>query len=210
VRVSEEFGPDAPVLSGGMGYGGDAPDQREFDRGYGVKGRRTHQPPLFAPNGARLDPVDLELLRRLHEDARIQNQALARALALSPSGCLKRVRRLEEGGAIKRYVALAEETMFSSWSLLWVKVKLRGRAQKRRDDFEAALHVATEVIEAHNVAGRFDYLLKTALPSVSAWEALRERLDPESVFIKSVAILPGLRTAKEKSPHPLLCSGERS
>lgn len=171
--------------------------------------RRSRTPPLFAPNGARLDPVDLELLRRLQEDSHIQNQALARAMGLSASGCLKRVRRLEEGGAIKGYVALAEETMFASWSLLWVNVKLRRRAHKKRDAFEAALRAAPEVIEAHCIAGRFDYLLKAALPSVSAWDGLRARLDPENGFIKSVDVLPGLRTAKEKSPHPLLCTGER-
>jgi DNA-binding Lrp family transcriptional regulator len=87
---------------------------------------------------------------------------------------------------------------------------LRRRAHKRREAFEAALRAAPEVIEAHNVAGRFDYILKIALPSVSAWDALRARLDPENGFIKSVDVLPGLRTAKEKSPHPLLCSGERN
>ncbi len=166
------------------------------------------RPQLYAPSGARLDPVDLELLRRLLEDANIQNQALARALGLSASGCLKRVRRLEKGGAIKGYVALAEETMFAPWSLLWVNVKLRRRALRRRDDFEAALRAVPEVIEAHSVAGRFDYLLRTALPSLSAWDGLRARLDPENRFIKSVDVLPGLRTAKEKSPHPLLFMGE--
>lgn len=174
-----------------------------------MTGRRSQTPPLYAPNGARLDAIDLELLRRLKADARVQNQTLARALGLSASGCLKRVRRLEEGGAIKGYVALTEETMFASWSMLWVNIKLRRRAHKRRDDFEAALRVTPEVIEAHSIAGRFDYLLKVALPSVSAWDALRERLDPENGFIKSVDVLPGLRTAKEKSPHPLLCTGER-
>lgn len=172
--------------------------------------RRRIASPLYAPNGTHLDPVDLELLRRLQENAHVQNQALARMLGLSASGCLKRVRRLEEGGAIKGYVALAEETIFASWSLLWVHIKLRRRAHKWRDDFEAALRAAPEVIEAHSVAGRFDYLLKAALPSVSAWDALRERLDPESGFIKSVDVLPGLRTAKEKSPHPLLSIREQS
>lgn len=175
-----------------------------------MTGRQSHTQPLYAPNGARLDDVDLELLRRLKEDARTQNQVLARALGLSASGCLKRVRRLEEAGAIKAYVAVAEESMFASWSMLWVSIKLRGRAHKRRETFEAALCATPEVIEAHCVAGRFDYLLRTALPSVSAWDALRQRLDPENAFIKSVDVVPGLRTAKAKSPHPLLCSGERS
>jgi Lrp/AsnC family transcriptional regulator len=120
------------------------------------------------------------------------------------------VRRLEEGGAIKGYVALAEETMFASWSLIWVNVKLRRRAHTRRDDFEAALRATPEVIEAHRIAGRFDYILKAALPTVSAWDSLRERIDPENEFIKSVDVLAGLRTAKAPSPHPLLGSLERS
>ena len=175
-----------------------------------MTGRRSHTPPLYAPNGARLDDVDLELLRRLKGDARIQNQTLARALGLSPSGCLKRVRRLEVSGAIKAYVAIAEESMFASWSMLWVSVKLRRRAHKRREDFEAVLCGTPEVIEAHSVAGRFDYILKAALPSVSAWDALRQRLDPENAFIKSVDVVPGLRTAKAKSPHPLLRLSERT
>lgn len=183
---------------------------RTFGQGRSVTARRSVTPPLFAPNGARLDPVDLELIRRLQEDAHIQNQALARTLGLSASGCLKRVRRLEEGGAIKGYVALAEETMFDGWSMLWVSIKLRRRAHKRREAFEAALRETPEVIEAHSVAGRFDYILKIALPSVSAWDALRERLDPENGFIKSVDVAPGLRTAKEKSPHPLLSLREQS
>ena len=56
--------------------------------------KRWRHPPLYAPNGARLDTVDLELLRRLQADARVQNQTLAREMNLSASGCLQRVRRL--------------------------------------------------------------------------------------------------------------------
>lgn len=170
--------------------------------------RRSHSPALYAPNGARLDAIDLELLRRLKEDARIQNQTLAQQMGLSASGCLQRVRRLEDCGAIKGYIAVAEESIFAAWSLLWIKVKLRGRAQNRRADFEAALTEAPEVMEAHEVAGRFDYLLKAALPSAAAWSELRARLDPEHVFIKSVDILAGVRATKGKRPHPLLASGE--
>ena len=110
---------------------------------------------VFAPNGARLDPVDLEVLRRLQEDAHVQNQALARMLGLSASGCLKRVRRLEEGGAIKGYVALAEETTFASWSLLWVNVKLRRRARWQSVDRRNAGRTRLGFNVDHSLAARF-------------------------------------------------------
>ncbi|MBX3429996.1 MAG: Lrp/AsnC family transcriptional regulator [Hyphomonadaceae bacterium] len=165
-------------------------------------------PPLYAPNGARLDAVDLEILRRVQTDASVQNQVLARELGLSPSGCLKRVRRLEESGVIRGYVAVAEDRVFDIWSLLWIEVKLRRRALQRRDDFEAAVQAAPEVMEAYEVAGRFDYLLKAALPSTAAWSDLRTQLDPENSFIKSVDIFAGLRTTKDRRLHPLLTLGD--
>lgn len=167
-------------------------------------------PALYAPGGGRLDAIDLELLRLLGGDGRMENQALAQAVELSPSACSSRVKRLEEQGAIRGYAALAEESIFEAWIVLWVQVTLRAGAQKRRAEFEVALHATREIIEAHAVAGRFDYLLKAALPTTTAWDALRMRLDPEDCFIESVDVFVGMRTAKANAPHPLLSLHDRA
>ena len=53
----------------------------------------------------QLDTTDLRILQVLQEDGRISNQDLAERVALSPSACLRRVRMLEEGGAITGYRA---------------------------------------------------------------------------------------------------------
>ena len=55
-----------------------------------------------------LDATDQNILDRLQEDARLTNVELARAVNLSPSPCLARVRRLEESGLIRRYVTLLD------------------------------------------------------------------------------------------------------
>src|SRR5581483_11000202 len=52
------------------------------------------------PRQMQLDTTDLRILQVLQEDGRISNQDLAERVALSPSACLRRVRMLEEGGAI--------------------------------------------------------------------------------------------------------------
>lgn len=161
---------------------------------------------LFAPGGMRLDAVDLEILRRLHEDARVQNQDLAGAVGLSPSACLQRIRRLEEAGAISHHSAVAAETIFSAWSILWVKVKLRNNTRPARQAFESAITTTTEVVEAHELVGRHDYLLRVALPAAAAWLSLLERIDPKDELIKRAEIIPGVRTVKRMSPHPLLIS----
>ena len=53
-----------------------------------------------------LDPLDQRLLQRLRADGRISNADLANAVGLSPSACLRRVRRLEERGVIRGYAAV--------------------------------------------------------------------------------------------------------
>ncbi len=57
----------------------------------------------------QLDNLDRRILDALQRDGRLQNLELARLVGLSPSACLRRVRLLEEGGYIDRYVALLNE-----------------------------------------------------------------------------------------------------
>ncbi|MFM2053212.1 MAG: hypothetical protein RL456_1249, partial [Pseudomonadota bacterium] len=57
-------------------------------------------------DAVQLDATDRALLRQLQADARLSNVDLAQRVHLSPSACLRRVRRLEEAGVIDRYVAL--------------------------------------------------------------------------------------------------------
>ena len=49
-----------------------------------------------------LDTTDWRILARLQDEARVTNVELARAVNLSPSPCLNRVRALEESGIISR------------------------------------------------------------------------------------------------------------
>ena len=55
-----------------------------------------------------LDRTDIRILAELQRDGRLSNQELADRVSLSPSPCLRRVRRLEEKGFIKKYVALID------------------------------------------------------------------------------------------------------
>jgi DNA-binding Lrp family transcriptional regulator len=53
-----------------------------------------------------LDALDLQLLGHLQQDASLSNVALAEKLRISPPTCLRRVKRLSEGGWIERQVAV--------------------------------------------------------------------------------------------------------
>ena len=55
-----------------------------------------------------MDEVDRSILAVLEKDGRISNAELAARVGLSPSPCLRRVRRLEETGVIRGYRALID------------------------------------------------------------------------------------------------------
>ena len=55
-----------------------------------------------------LDRIDRKIMQLLQRDGRISNVDLAKQVALSPTPCLERVRRLEREGYITGYVALAD------------------------------------------------------------------------------------------------------
>ena len=52
-----------------------------------------------------MDRIDRAISRQLQEDGRLSNVELAERVNLSPSPCLRRVRALEQAGAIRGYHA---------------------------------------------------------------------------------------------------------
>jgi Lrp/AsnC family leucine-responsive transcriptional regulator len=114
---------------------------------------------------AELDRTDLRILAELQRDGRLTNQDLAERVALSPSPCLRRVRRLEEAGVIRGYVALVEPGAVGLGVVAYVNVRLEKRAPARGaripyDEFRAAVRDWPEVVACHAMTGDVDYLLR--------------------------------------------------
>ena len=164
-------------------------------------------PPLYAPSGARLDGTDLKILRLLQTGARASIQDIARRIELSHSGTLHRLRRLEDSGAVVRYMAELDPAIFEAWPVTWIDLALTRSPPDRRERFEQAIAEAPEVMEAIEIIGEYDLSLRAALRHASDWPALRSALDPRAEFIDRARIRPVARIVKRSAPHPLL-SGE--
>lgn len=166
---------------------------------------RSHrQTTLYAPSGMQLDETDLTILRLLQADARITVQAVADHVGLSHSGALSRVNRLQDSGAIVRHVAEVDETVFEAWPMLFVEVVLTSAGRMARVELDIAIGNAPEIIEAVEIVGKCDFLLKVALPSPVHWASLQKRLDPTATLIDKARPRVIGRTIKRVAPHPLL------
>lgn len=128
-------------------------------------------------NGPALDLIDRKILAALRDDGRLTTQALAEKVGLSPSPCWTRVKRLEESGAIEKYVALLDHKALGYNNVVFVEITLDKHDDKVLDLFGEALVRAPEVIEAHLVTGEYDYLVKVVVSGTDHYERfLRETI----------------------------------
>jgi Lrp/AsnC family leucine-responsive transcriptional regulator len=88
---------------------------------------------------ADVDEVDRSILAVLEKHGRISNADLAAAVGLSPSPCLRRVRRLEETGVIRGYRALIDPAAAGRSLRVFVAVRLMRHARADVAAFERAV-----------------------------------------------------------------------
>ena len=119
---------------------------------------------------ARPDPIDRKILRELASEGRISNIELADRVGLSPSACLRRVQELERSGVIKGYRAVVDPAKLGLTFLAYVTVGLSSHTKKSQGDFEAAMALAPEVRECHNITGTIEYLLRVETQDLAAYK----------------------------------------
>ena len=144
----------------------------------------------------KLDQIDHAILRYLQEDARITNADLAEKVGLSPTPCLRRLRRLETEGIIKGYHAELNREALGVNVTVIILVKLEREDDNTLREFEAAIKKRPEVMECYLMTGDADYLLRVVVPDLDAYQRfLMERLTrvPGVASIKSSFALRQVR-----------------
>ncbi len=144
-----------------------------------------------------IDATDRILLATLQRDGRITNSALAEAVHLSPSACLRRVKRLEEQGIIAGYVALLEREAVGSGTTVFVEISLTGQQEELLDAFEAAVAAVPQVMSCHLMAGNADYLLKVVVADVADYERIHRNYVARLPGVAQVRSSFALRAVKE-------------
>jgi Lrp/AsnC family leucine-responsive transcriptional regulator len=107
-----------------------------------------------------IDAIDSRILSILQTNGRISNQDLADRVGLSASPCLRRVKALEAGGIIQRYVALLDRNAVGLGLQAVVEVRLDRQTVDSVARFEKEILKYAQVLECYLVAGDWDYILR--------------------------------------------------
>jgi Lrp/AsnC family leucine-responsive transcriptional regulator len=144
-----------------------------------------------------LDTTDRAILAALGSEGRMSNVALADKVHLSPSACLRRVRRLEDSGVIDRYAAVIAPAMIGKPTSVFVDISLSSQAEDLLDAFEAAVTEVPGVMSCHLMAGDADYVVQILCADVE---------DYERIHRSYLSRLPGVTRLRSSFALRTVCS----
>ncbi len=155
-------------------------------------------------NKLKLDRMDFQILDILQKEGRISNAELSRRISLSQPATHARLKRLEQSGVIRFYMAMLDREMLGFEMLCFVQVTLEKHQPDQVNNFHANVAQMPEVIECYHVTGDYDYLLKVVA---------HHRRDLEDFLVDRLSRIAGvgrvhtsvvLREVKETYALPLL------
>jgi Lrp/AsnC family transcriptional regulator, leucine-responsive regulatory protein len=149
-----------------------------------------------------MDQIDRKLLDLLQEDASRTNADLAEEVGLSPSSCLRRIRRLKSTGVIERVVAILNPAKAGKGMRAIVTVELERHGEQHMRRFLDLAAKERGVIQAYSVSGETDVILMLRLADMDEFDALCERLFRDRSNVARYYTMFVIRTAKETTAIP--------
>ena len=145
-----------------------------------------------------LDATDLRLLDLLQDDASLSNQDLAARAHTSPATALRRVRRLIDGGAIQRRVALLDPQALGIGEGLTalVEIALDRQGAEALQAFEQRAVAEGAVQQCYRVSPGPDFVLVLHVADMAAYHALVQRLFTQDANVRNVKAFFSVKRAK--------------
>lgn len=107
-----------------------------------------------------LDTTDLILLKTLSNNSNCTIKELATKVNLSPSPVFERIKRLENNGYIKKYIAILNAEKFNRGFIVFCNIKLKQHDRNIGHKFVEDILDIDEIVECYNISGDYDFILK--------------------------------------------------
>lgn len=146
-----------------------------------------------------MDRIDRKILDLLAADSRLTGERLGERVGLSPSAAHRRVKALEDSGAIVGYRARLSPAVRGHPSTVFVQVTLTDQRQATMLGFEKALAHTPQVAEAYLMSGQSDYLIKVLVREDDSYERIHREI---------LSVLPGVQRLVSQFTIRTLESGE--
>ena len=118
---------------------------------------------------ALLDETDIEILHSLQKDAKINAKELSEKLHISKTPIYERIKRLENEGYIKGYVALVDNKKIGLPLIIFCNVSLAVHDDEHIERFKEEIRNIDEIMECYSTGGIYDFFVKVVLKDLDAY-----------------------------------------
>ena len=155
-----------------------------------------------------LDDRDQKILALVQRDAKLPQAEIARRVGLSTAAVNERLRKLENAGVIRHYVAVVDPRSVGMSITAFVEVFIEH--PRHEAVFIERLLELDEVLEVHHVTGEFSLLLKVRVRDMEGLQQLLLHQLNAQEGVRQTRTVMVLSTVKEESFIPTGAQGESS
>ena len=150
-----------------------------------------------------MDAVDRKILAELQRDGRLTITELADRVRLSVSPCHRRLRALENSGAISGYRAQLDAHALGLTFEALVFVTMRASDRSTLEMFEASVAEIPNVLQAQRLFGDPDYLLRVITRDLAAFQRLYDEQLTALPGVQRLTSTLVMKSVAEGRPLPL-------
>ncbi|MES2987381.1 MAG: Lrp/AsnC family transcriptional regulator [Pseudomonadota bacterium] len=144
----------------------------------------------------RFDDIDVRILALLQDNGRMTNVELAERVGLTAPPCLRRVRALEQSGAITGYHASLDPVALGYNLTVFAMVSLKSQAESDLQAFQHLVAEIPEVRECHMLNGEIDFILKIVAPDLQSFQRILTTKLTTAPNVEHVKTSLTIRTSK--------------
>ncbi|EAR51388.1 putative transcription regulator protein [Oceanicola granulosus HTCC2516] len=122
------------------------------------------------------DQIDRALLDLLQREGNLSQRELAARVGLSQNACWRRLKRLEEAGALRGRRADIDAAALGLGLTVFVMIRTRHHASDWARSFRAHVEALPEVVDFHRIGGHWDYMIKAICTDMAGYDRFYQAL----------------------------------
>lgn len=151
----------------------------------------------------KLDKLDCRILEELQRDSSQSQRDLADRVGLSQNACWRRLKSLENEGAIRNHTVVLNRGKLGAGLVVIMMIRTRHHSANWLSTFREHVSAIPDVVDFYRIGGDYDYLIKVVTRDMASYDAIYQRLI-SNVELENVTSYFAMEAIEEQRPIPLV------
>jgi DNA-binding Lrp family transcriptional regulator len=116
-----------------------------------------------------MDITDKKILEILQDNAMMTAKEMAQKLSLTTTPIYERIKKLQNAGIIKQYVALLDADLLGKSITVFMNITIKDQHSEKREEFVKQMEQLEAVMEFYHTSGSFDFLAKVKFSDIKSF-----------------------------------------